>query len=678
MNLLFISPQFFDYEKFIKAELEQRGWNVDWHDDRPSSSSLIKALIRYFPKLVSTVSNNYFDAIIEASRNKKYDVVFIIKGEALSSERLRRLRHYHYKALFLYYSWDSLNNFKENQERFDYFDMVYSFDRLDSIDNPKVKHLPLFYIPAFEQLAKSNLKDSLQDIDLLFLGSIHSDRYAVVTNILKAAKHSISSMRSYSYFFYQSKWVFALRKFTDPHFMKIPWGSIQWQSLKLEKTLNLMSRSRIIVDVNHPRQSGLTLRTIEGLGSQKKLITTNKDVINYDFYRPQNICVVERECPIVPSAFLLSPHQSLPDEIYAKYSLRSWIKEIFDNNLSSRANSCLPSKNYAPTKSAKKVLVTGANGFIGKALCDALIRDGHDVVATVRQSDVDLKNNSDINYLSVGEIDEHTDWSTALKDVEVVIHAAARVHVMKESTLSPLKEFRKTNTEATEHLARVAACNGVKRFIFISSVNVNGEETEGSKKFTEKDERDPKSPFGISKSEAELKLELVAKETGLEVTIIRPPLVYGPRVRANFLKLLSLIYYGTPLPFKSIKNKRSLIFVDNLVDAILTCAAHPEAKNKIYMVSDGEDVSIYQLIWYISDAFYRKCRAFSFPTRLINILAKLIGIGDIDRLTLSLAIDNSKIKHELGWQPPYTLAQGLKITVDWYLSQRLSSRSSKH
>lgn len=676
MRILFVAPKFFGYEKLIKEELERLGCRVDWHDDRPASTALVKALIRFRPELVSYMSKNYFDHIIDDSRGKNYDVVFVIKGEALSVERLQRFRHYQPKAQFLYYTWDSLKNFKDSREKLECFDKVYSFDRFDSLTNSKVKHLPLFYVRVYEELTKSSLKDIVQDIDLLFLGSIHSDRYAVVKRIFNAAKQSLPNISTYAYFFYQSKWVFTLRKLVDSRFMSIPWRSIKWQSLNLKKTFAFISRSRILVDVHHLGQTGLTMRTIESLGAQKKLITTNADVINYDFYCPENICVVDRIYPVVPTSFLRIPYQALPSEIYYKYSLHFWLNEIFGFNFSGGVTSSFSAKIKASTKSPMKVLVTGANGFVGTALCDALIRDGHNVLGTVRQSSDNLLQRTNIKYLSLGEIDEFTDWSAALNGVEVVIHVAARAHVMQDSTLNSLAEFRKINSQGTEHLARSAAQSGVKRFVFISSIKVNGEETQGCKKFTEEDERSPRDSYSVSKSEAELALQLVAKETGLEVTIIRPPLVYGPNVKANFLNLLYWIDYGIPLPVKLIKNKRSLIFIGNLVDALITCATHPEAANKIYLVSDGEDVSTRQLICYIAGALNRQDRVFSFPVTLMHILAKLVGkLAEIDRLTQSLVVDNSKIQRELGWQPPYTMAQGLQATAEWYHQPAKSERA---
>lgn len=328
-RVLFISPKTFDYEKEIKAELERAGCSVDWYDDRPGSSPLIKALIRFRPKMIKTLTDAYYERIIKQVRTRTYDVVFVIKAEALPIDTLRLLRQCQPGARFLYYSWDAMQNFPDSRAKLAHFDKAYSFDRFDCAGNDKVKHLPLFYIRAYESLATPGRAGERRDIDLLFLGSIHSDRYAVVQRIWRASKGAVAGSNLYAYFFYQSRWVFALRKLGDRHFRAIPWSDVRWQSLDAGKTLSLVTRSSILIDVHHPGQTGLTMRSIESLGAQRKIITTNPEVMQYDFYRPENILVVDRLAPHVTPAFLEAPYQALAPELYAKYSLRSWLAEIF-------------------------------------------------------------------------------------------------------------------------------------------------------------------------------------------------------------------------------------------------------------------------------------------------------------------------------------------------------------
>lgn len=328
-RVLFIAPSFFGYEKEIKSELEANGWKVDWYDDRPSSTSLMKAMIRFRPELVTAIINNYFDNIIKNAEKITYDVVFIIKGEALPAEKILEFKKILPFAKFLYYTWDSLRNFKNSHEKLQYFDKVYSFDRFDCINNEKIKHLPLFYSRAYEALGTAEPVEQRFDIDLLFLGSIHSDRYIVVKKIWTVAKNLNLNLRLYAHFFYQSKWVFLIQKIFNPQFRRIPWRDIKWESLDAGNTLKLIKRSNVLIDIHHPGQTGLTMRTIECLGAKRKLITTNPDVMIYDFYNENNILVVDRVAPMIPKHFMLAAFQKIDENIYRKYSLRNWLEEIF-------------------------------------------------------------------------------------------------------------------------------------------------------------------------------------------------------------------------------------------------------------------------------------------------------------------------------------------------------------
>jgi len=329
------------------------------------------------------------------------------------------------------------------------------------------------------------------------------------------------------------------------------------------------------------------------------------------------------------------------------------------------------------------ILVTGTNGFVGSALCDSLVQNGCNVRGAVRRSDVIL--NSKISHISVGEINTLTDWSAALAGVDVVIHLAARVHVMHETSSDPLTEFRKTNVQGTEHLALAAAASGVKRLVFVSSIKVNGESTfpvaasalgkippnPPLKKwgtlrsvFSEADEANPQDPYGVSKWEAEQALHRVAAETGLEVVIVRPPLVYGAGVKGNFAQMLKVLAKGIPLPLASVHNLRSLVYIGNFTDALLKCATHPAAAGQTYLVSDGEDVSTPELLRQLGAAMGRPARLLPCPPFLLKLAGRLLGKSDqIDRLLGSLQVDSSKIRRELDWQPPFSLQEGLRLTV---------------
>lgn len=313
----------------------------------------------------------------------------------------------------------------------------------------------------------------------------------------------------------------------------------------------------------------------------------------------------------------------------------------------------------------RKVLVTGATGFIGTAFCLRARREGWQVRGAVRS--VSDHNNLPprVEAVPVGMIGPVTEWVSSMEGVEILVHLASRTHVMRETASNPLAEYRKVNVVGTEHLARQAAAAGIKRLVFLSSVKVNGEGRLDP--YTEDDLPAPEDHYGVSKLEAEEVLWKVSAETGMEVVILRSPLVYGPGVKANFLSLLKAVHGGIPLPFGSIRNKRSFIYLDNLVDAIAVCLTHLAAVGSIYLVSDGDDISTPELIRKVAFAFERPVRLFAFPPRLIRFIGSMVGKGDtVNRLVGALTVDTRKIRQELDWHPPYNMEQGLRETADWF------------
>jgi len=309
------------------------------------------------------------------------------------------------------------------------------------------------------------------------------------------------------------------------------------------------------------------------------------------------------------------------------------------------------------------ILVTGASGFVGSALVDALADLGLKVRACYRAHN----NLPRANVDAVGGIDLLTtsDLKPVLSGVSVIVHTAARVHVMQERSDNPLEAFRRMNVDATLHLARQAAESGVKRFVYISSIKVNGEQTLPGQKFTADMIPNPSDAYGISKLEAENGLLSIAKETGIEIVIIRPPLVYGPGVKANFAKMMTWVARGIPLPFASIdKNRRSMVGLDNLVNLLILCTSHPSAANQVFLVSDDVDLSTAGLIRALGVALERPAHLLPVPEACLSWGAKLLGMrGFADRLCGNLQIDITKTKELLNWQPPFTLAEGLKKTV---------------
>jgi nucleoside-diphosphate-sugar epimerase len=315
-----------------------------------------------------------------------------------------------------------------------------------------------------------------------------------------------------------------------------------------------------------------------------------------------------------------------------------------------------------------RVLVTGANGFIGKALIKALYKQGHHIMCTFREGRITDPNllfpvsspECQTAWIPIGNIDHRTDWHEALEDTESVIHLAARSHLRPGSIGSSLSELREVNTHGTLNLARQAAHHGARRFIFISSIGVNGNQTI-SKPFSEQDIPNPSENYTLSKYEAEVGLERIAQETGMEVVIIRPPLVYGPNPPGNIARLVRLVQTGLPLPFGAIENRRSLVALDNLTDFISTCMTAPKAANELFLISDGEDITTPQLLRKLAHAYQREARLILVPVNWMELGAKLLGKEAIAiRLLRSLVIDSSKARNLLGWQPVITMDEQLR------------------
>lgn len=310
-----------------------------------------------------------------------------------------------------------------------------------------------------------------------------------------------------------------------------------------------------------------------------------------------------------------------------------------------------------------KTLVTGATGLIGQALLARLQQDGYQTIAAVRA-------NPTSNQTLVGEINAQTDWSQALSNCDVVVHTAARVHQMPDAAADSLAEFRRINTAGTLNLACQAAAANVKRLVFISTIKVNGEFSEVGQIFTADDVPAPADPYGVSKHEAEQLLRKVAAETGMEVVIIRSPLVYGPGVKANFESMMRWLVRGVPLPLAAVtNNRRSLVALGNLIDLIMTGLHHPAAANETFLVSDGEDLSTADLLKRMGAALGQPARLFYVPTVLLKLGATVINKpGIYQRLCGSLQLDIAKTRQLLGWVPPLSVDEGLRRAAEEFCS----------
>lgn len=318
----------------------------------------------------------------------------------------------------------------------------------------------------------------------------------------------------------------------------------------------------------------------------------------------------------------------------------------------------------------RRVLVIGAGGFIGHAVCADFGLRGHQVTGAVRRRDA-ARESASVDYLCMGHMDESTDWSAAVAGIDCVVHLAARVHLMNDTAQDPLAEFRRFNVDLTMNLARQAASAGVRRFVFVSSVKVNGENTSFGQPFTAEDTPSPTDFYGVSKLEAERLLKELAESSGMEVVIIRPVLVYGPGVRANFYQMMDWLKKGVPLPLKALDNRRSLVAIDNLVDMIATCLSHPAAANQTFLVSDGEDLTVSELMERTSMALGRRARLLTLPTIFLKFMGRVFGKQAVmHRLCEPLQVDIMKSRLLLNWTPPMTVDMALKKTASWYLTEK--------
>jgi nucleoside-diphosphate-sugar epimerase len=323
-----------------------------------------------------------------------------------------------------------------------------------------------------------------------------------------------------------------------------------------------------------------------------------------------------------------------------------------------------------------KAMITGATGFVGQGVLEMLNQQTRWVPHLALRRPPSTEAIQAQPHTLVGDITPETDWQNALRDCQAVVHCAARVHVMDDPEADPLAAFRDANVAGTLNLARQAAQTGVRRFVFISSIKVNGEQTPAERPFQADDTPAPSDPYGISKHEAEQGLLALAEETDMEVVIIRPPLVYGPGVKANFASLMRWLNKGIPLPLGAIHNQRSLVARANLIDLIVTCLEHPAAANQVFLAGDGKDLSTTQLLQHMGQALGKPARLVPVPAGLLKLGGSLLGKRDMaQRLCGSLRVDITKAQKLLGWQPPVTIETALQETADAFLNDQDSLKT---
>lgn len=323
MKILLITPNFFDYPKQICGEIRDMGHEVDWYDDRPSTNCFVKAAIRIKKDFVHVIIARYFRKIFKSIKQKKYDVVLLISGQSLSFSEgmIKKIKQSQPQAKFVLYQWDSVANFGYIVSLQKYFDQCYSFDRLDVANNPKLKFLPLFFTKRYEAIGNNNI--SSYKYDFMFVGTAHPKKYRYIKEMSADLKSVFKNQ--FIYFFFPSRIVFLYRKWKNSEFKKAKYSEFNFKPINGPRMTELLTQSNCVLDSAQAGQNGLTIRVFEALGAKRKIITTNADVVNYDFYRAENIYVYDGKFDL-ESPFFTKPYCELPKDVYEKYSLKNWLR----------------------------------------------------------------------------------------------------------------------------------------------------------------------------------------------------------------------------------------------------------------------------------------------------------------------------------------------------------------
>ncbi len=322
-RILFFSANFFGYQNEIRRKLTEMGGEVDFFDERPKNTFWYKALIRIDKRLMNKRISAYYHQIIENTRANRYDYVFFLKAEVITVQKMERLKAAHPEAVFLLYMWDSIRNCPSVTGLFPFFDRIYSFDRKDVLANEQLRFRPLFYLDDYAGIpAVSSPK-----YEISFIGTGHSDRYKLVMQVKRICEEK--GWKAFLFLYLQDIRVFYYRKIATPGFRKARKGDFSFKPLGKEDILEHIRDTRCVLDIERPVQVGLTMRTIEVLGARRKLITTNADIVHYDFYNPENILIIDRKDPEIPDSFVHAPYTPVKEEVYASYSIGAWVREIF-------------------------------------------------------------------------------------------------------------------------------------------------------------------------------------------------------------------------------------------------------------------------------------------------------------------------------------------------------------
>lgn len=648
-RILLIDAKFFGYEIEIKKMLEAMGAKVDFYNERPNDSFFTRVVIRLKLKsIITSKIKKYYNQLLLETKEMHYDFVLIISPETIPEKHLSALRERNKTSKFILYMWDSFKNKNVNYDITKYFDKIMTFDENDAKAHNKFIFLPLYYLPIYRSIATA---DTEHIYDYFLACTIHSDRYKIIRKLKAQVESKGNSF--YSFLYFHSKLLFLVRKLYDINFLFAKKNEFSFNAISQSKIAEIISSSKVIIDIQHPGQSGLTNRTFEALGAHKKLITTNKNVKNYDFYNPKNIQVIDRDNPVLNEEFLKGTYQKPSDEIYEKYSLNNWLRTIFD------VKSDLVKKE--PKRfHLKKILITGISGFVGTNLVRnfSLMEDfaiyGLDIA------------NTQMHF-----VEEIYKWDELEKipDVDVIIHLAGKAH--NTSNTAEEKEYINVNYGLTKIIYDYYLSSKSSQFYLMSSTAAVADHIDGV--LLEDAIPNPTTPYGRSKRMAEKYLLSNIPSEKKTIYIFRPCMIYGPENKGNLNLLFNIISKGIPWPLGSFNNVRSFLSVDNL-SVVFREFILSDFETGIYQIADDVPISTNELVEIITSVIGKKNRILYLPKKLIRIVARFGTIINLPltterlgKLTENSVVSNVKVKSTIKVPFPVKTKEGIRDTIKTFI-----------
>lgn len=648
-KILYLGARFFDYEIEIKTRLESMGAEVDFYNERPNDNFFTRVIIRLRLKaLIYNKINKYYNQLLIVIKKEKYDYVLIISPETIPEKHLSALRDRHKEAKFILYMWDSFKNKNTGYDVTKYFDKIMTFDENDAKNNNRLIFLPLFYIPIYKSI--SQIKESYK-YDYFLACTIHSDRYKVFLKLKsQAAKKGLSL---YNFLYFHSKIIYWGRKFFDLNFLLAKKNEFSFTPISHAEIIDIISQSKIIVDIQHPNQSGLTNRTFEAIGSNKKLITTNQNIKNYDFYNPKNIFIIDRDNPILDEEFLNGDYQKPSERIYNKYSLTNWIKVIFD------IEGFISEISTTKLGRDKKILITGITGFVGSNLVRNFGLSNNFTIYGLDIKNPEMKNVEKI--FGWDELDK-------IPPVEAIIHLAGKAH--NTSNTGEEQDYIDINYGLTKKIYDFYLLSQTQQFYLMSSIAAVTDQVDGV--LFEESNPNPTTPYGRSKRMAENYLLANKPEGEKHIYIFRPCMIYGPQNKGNLNLLYNFVSKGVPWPLGSFNNIRSFLSVDNL-SVVFNAFLDNNYATGIYQIADDEPISTNELVEIIASVTGKKIKILYLPKKFINVFARIGTVFNLPltterlaKLTANSVVSNEKVKTTINVLFPVKTVDGIRDTIETF------------